>query len=376
MRAKIGQYFLVLVICIASLEAGLYLMIRFGFLDVSYPSYSIANAKPFWRDLNADFGVWHSSNAKYRHWKVCFEVEYQSNSHGMRDAEADIESESRRVVVLGDSFVEGLGIDYGERFTELLESFTGLDHLNFGTSGNFGTTQSFVLYETFASKFSHEAVIFAVLPNNDFLDDQPNFGRLRQGARHRPYLVGKFPNYEIEYPSDDFTPEYKLRKFFGNLLQEFSLTVRVGRYITRYVKYMSAQKKVSVDPGEGKIGSYYFDYSQQQFDRLRFAIGRIKKQAGDKPVLVFTIPRHEDFERASIEKGTPPLTAELEKLSGEIGFNYVDLLIDMKGVPDWKTFFHTCDNHWGPKGHYRAAEILSKWDYYSVKGMRDSDLRD
>ena len=48
MWAKIKEYLLVLAICIASLEADSLLMTKIGFLDVSYPSYSTAYAKPFW----------------------------------------------------------------------------------------------------------------------------------------------------------------------------------------------------------------------------------------------------------------------------------------------------------------------------------------
>ena len=65
MRAKIGEYFLVLIICIASLEASLFLIIKFGFLDVSFPSYSIASAKPFWRNLN---GFTLAMPREVEHW--------------------------------------------------------------------------------------------------------------------------------------------------------------------------------------------------------------------------------------------------------------------------------------------------------------------
>lgn len=366
MLAKFRKYLLSFCIFLAVLEASLFLIVYFELPDVGYPGYSIASAKPFWRETNSDFGVWHPPNSKFRHYKNCFDAEYRSNSHGMRDAETEQDSKSRRVVVLGDSFVEGYGVDYGDRFTEVLDTLTGTDHLNFGTSRGFGITASFVLYETMASKFSHDAVILSILPNNDFVDDDPKFRAKGKKAKHRPYLFGKYPNYEIGYSRENFGPqEFQWGKFLENLVPEFWLTFRVGRHIRRHFKDTRAQKAASARSSARRPGSYYFDYSREQFNRLRFAVGRIKSVAGDRPMLVFTVPRHDDFERSSVEEKSPPLRLELEKLSGELGFDYVDLLSGMAKAKAWKDYFMSCNRHWNPKGHLQAAETLSNWNFYS-----------
>src|SRR5262245_62400166 len=80
---------------------------------------------------------------------------YRSNSYGARDVERTLTSDRPRVLVLGDSMTEGLGVALEQRFTNLLERETGIEHLNFATSGDFGTTQYYLLYKTLASKFSH-----------------------------------------------------------------------------------------------------------------------------------------------------------------------------------------------------------------------------
>src|SRR5262249_46299692 len=59
------------------------------------------------------------------------------NSIGMRDAEvADKRNGEFRVAVLGDSFTWGLGAEYGERFTEVVEALDpSINVLNFGVTG-------------------------------------------------------------------------------------------------------------------------------------------------------------------------------------------------------------------------------------------------
>jgi lysophospholipase L1-like esterase len=62
-----------------------------------------------------------------------------SNSLGFRDREIPPKSASRyRIVVVGDSFTWGQGIERGERFSNLLEQFLGLRYevLNFGIPGD------------------------------------------------------------------------------------------------------------------------------------------------------------------------------------------------------------------------------------------------
>lgn len=364
-------------IALVALEAAFQAMVRLGYADFSLPSYAVARAVPFWQVLNKDFGVWHPAHARYSHRKTCFDVIYSANSHGMRDAEAPLASTSPRVVVLGDSFVEGWGVANEQRFTERLEALTGIRHLNFGTSGSFGATQSYLLYKTFASKFEHQAVILSILPDNDFSDDAPSPSALREGAVYRPFLVGDYPNYEIRYPPGGFPQGSSWKNAFVALLDEFSLVIRSRQQIggllkDRFAGIMRPNPAESTSAGKrAKIPSSYFDYSPEQFARLRYAIERIKAIAGERPMLVLTIPRLLDYQRAAIA-GTPPLTLELKALSAELGITYIDLLEATKDA-DQSQYFLTCDGHWSSGGHQMAAEHLSKWS--ALRDLRRGDVK-
>ena len=60
-----------------------------------------------------------------------------------------------------------------------------IEALNFGVSGNFSSTQEYLLYKELASKFEHSAVALFFLPSNDFTDNDPEYF---DDTRYRPYL--------------------------------------------------------------------------------------------------------------------------------------------------------------------------------------------
>lgn len=367
MFKKLGEWTLVIALVLVALEAALQVVVRLGYLDFSLPRYSVANIVPFWQVLNKDFGVWHPAHAQYSHRKSCFDVTYSSNSFGMRDAEASVTSTAPRVVVLGDSIVEGWGVADGQRVTDRLEALTGVRHLNFGTAGGFGSTQAYMLYKTLASKFEHQAVVLSILPDNDFLDDAPSAAALGEGAPYRPLLVGDYPNYELRYPPGGPSQGgLSWKNTVTAVLDEYSLLFRSRQQIGGLLKG-SFDEDMHSTPNDGaqtkggKIRSYYFDYNAEQFARLRYAIEQIKAIAGARPMLIFTVPRPHDYQRASIP-GTPPLTRELKALASNLGVTYVDLLEATKD-DDWRKFFLSCDGHWSNDGHQAAAEQLATWHH-------------
>lgn len=78
----------------------------------------------------------------------------------------------RRIALLGDSFVEGLGNDEDETAAHFLGAQLGPEFqvLNFGVSGYFSTIDELVLYDDFAKFFDPEIVILFFLNYNDLED--------------------------------------------------------------------------------------------------------------------------------------------------------------------------------------------------------------
>lgn len=343
------------------LEIGSCLAVESGLISARVPTYELGDsAATFWGDLSPEFGVWHPPNVRYRHQKACFDVVYASNSHGARDVERALDSDHPRVVVLGDSFMEGYGVALQDRMSNVLEAQTGTPHLNFATSGNAGPTHAFALYSRLAARFRHDAVIAAILPENDFDDDVP------KPDRYQAYWHGAFPDYELRYslPSVDESPyrantgpaEFDL----GHALREFTYTKNVVDLFYSAYKQRRFRAKLA---GDGELpDSRFFRYSREELQRLCHSYARLAAAAAPRPVVLFTIPRATDI-AAYRSTGRSPLDDELAAWARGIdNLHFVALLPELvrlygDGIAD---LFLTCDAHWSPAGHRAAARILTE----------------
>ena len=169
-----------------------------GLLAINKPTYSTANVDAyFWSDLHPKFGTWHHPGSTYRHRSACFDVEYSANSYGARDRERELVAAPPRIIVLGDSFIEGYGLERHQRLSDRLESATGIAHLNFGVGGDVGPTQYYLIYETLARRYSHQGVLVGLFPANDFQDSSYQHGLRHHSDRYRAYFKGEPPDLEL-----------------------------------------------------------------------------------------------------------------------------------------------------------------------------------
>ena len=259
---KLGaKLFFALFLTFVLFEVLLAIMCSRGILNIPVPSYRFSNVSSrFWADMNPAFGVWHESNSSYYHVTTSYKASYHANSFGARDRERVLDAGpgKKRVVVLGDSFAEGYGVETGKRFSDVLETVTGLEHLNFGTAGSFGPTQYYLLYKTMAKKFSHDAVMVCILPFNDFLDDDYEYGKVAHSSRYRPFFTGRNPDYELIYSQKELPP--RQNKYFENFLREFTYTGN----LLKFLKDIRKHKATSLPADYAG----YFDYTREQWQRL------------------------------------------------------------------------------------------------------------
>lgn len=114
------------------------------------------------------------------------------NSHGQRDIERTYEKKKgkKRIIVLGDSVVEGLGIrDVGNTITRKLENLLqdeNIEVLNFGVAG-YSTRGEVELLKTRGLKYSPDIVLVVFLMNDFF-----NFNsRINHYKIDRPIFVNE-----------------------------------------------------------------------------------------------------------------------------------------------------------------------------------------
>jgi hypothetical protein len=107
------------------LEVFLYIYFRPTETVRSTETASALNTIYDWYTEVDAWGAWHLPNATARHADRCFDVKVASNSYGARDRERSL-SGKNRILVVGDSFVEGWGVEAEHRFTNVMERQGGM----------------------------------------------------------------------------------------------------------------------------------------------------------------------------------------------------------------------------------------------------------
>lgn len=342
------------------------------------PSYSFTTEKPtHFLDINKNFGTWHEANSKFRHKSECFDVEYKFNSYGAKDIQRKKKDKYERTILIGDSFVEGYGLSNNNTISKNLETLSGKDYLNFGTSGHFGTTQYRLLYEHLASDFNHNTVLVFLTVTNDFEDDSFEFGKNYHKNRFRPYLVRRNNKFELiyfdkeKYNFKNISEKNIFIKFLNNYTYSYNLLrlfYQKFRYVLEVRRYEQSLKKINELP-ENTLDvkaniNYYENYSKESFEILEYNIKNINELAKSKKINFWLISTGFINEVNIIlkKKGNIKLINDLKKISKKYNFNYFDLTTELVNnfYGRYEDLFFECDNHYNKFGNSIISEIILK----------------
>jgi hypothetical protein len=101
-----------------------------------------------------------------------FRTEVRINQTGLRDREHQYErsDDTKRILVLGDSFAWGYGVEESERFSQLMETALDVEVINGGVSG-YSTDQELIWFRNEGVKYDIDLVILA-FAGNDIGDNE------------------------------------------------------------------------------------------------------------------------------------------------------------------------------------------------------------
>ena len=330
---------------LALLEAGTAALVELGVLETPPPRYG---GTGFWRGHHPTFGVWHEADAEIDHQRSCFRATYRTNSVGARDVERSRDADGPRVVMLGDSFIEGWGLPAEARLSNRLELATGVPHLNFGMS-HFGPYQQFIVYRDLASGFEHSAVIAGIVPANDFLDLDLEKARdmARYEYRYRPYLVGDPPDLRhLDWVEPDWRRRLRRSSYLFNAVLQAARSLAV-----------EDDEEADAADAPRRPVSHFYDFGSDDLGRLEGVLERLAQAAEGRPVAVVLIPTEPDLARRAVA-GPPPLVAALSPLAERLDLRLVDLLTPLaQSTLRYAEYYFPCDYHWNA----RANAVVQEW---------------
>ena len=229
---KIKSIFIILIITFVFIEVLSLLFTKMKILKFyNVPTYTLEK-KENWFSKDKDLGVWHKKNFSFTEKTSCYKVKYKSNDVGARSEINYLKlGNDKNVFIIGDSFVEGYGVNNKEVFSELVTKNTAKTGLNFGTSGHFGPVQYYLVYKKFHSLIPHDELIIFFLPANDFLDNSTR-NPLYKSKIYRPYFEKVNGNFRIFYPKEEISNVLRERSF-GRLLKDILMKYQLIRKVMR-----------------------------------------------------------------------------------------------------------------------------------------------
>jgi hypothetical protein len=327
----------ILLVVVAGLtltEAGARALVKVGLLGDQDGEFEVVWPR------HPEFGAWHLPNARGEHVGACFRSLYETNSVGARDVERPARADGPRVVVLGDSFLEGYGLEAASRMSNVLEKQTGVPHLNFAMAG-FGPYQQLLVYRSLARGFDHTAVIASVFPANDFADlDPADCAALGDPEYcHRPF-PGALP---------EMAPRYRRESALRSFLKRDSTAFRIG------LAAWNVRRRVPYKPE-----SRFYAYEERQVRLLEAVLDRLRLAVAPRHLIVVLIPHPLDIE-VHRERGPDPLSEELATWAERGGVRVVNLLpILSEASARWEPLYLSCDFHWSHYGNRVAAEAIRR----------------
>ncbi len=317
--------------------------------------------------------TWHPVNTTFRHTGECFDVVLNYNSLGTRGILPD-PNDNNTILFVGDSFVEGWGLEEDSTISERMRRLTNKQVLNLGVGGDIGTTQMSLIYDEFSETFKHKDVFVMFFLRNDFNDN--NIDK-HLNNRYKPYRIllendSSMIVYRGSIDSTLFSWShfYSEVKLQSEVFNEANVLVRLMRptysyKLLKFIKSIVLYKPVeSLDrPGE-------LTYDENDLKIIETDLHQILSTAGENNANVYmmNLPSRDLFNST----GKSPVMSEeykmLEKnlsniVSGQGGvyLSFYDYIIEQKIDPD--ILFFTCDPHYSNYG----VSILTDFIYSQYK---------
>ena len=293
------------------------------------------NPSYMWRSRNYDGVILGIKNSTFRHKHPLgdFDINIKINKYGFRDEKDISKSTPNDLLVVGDSFSFGHGVEEDKRYSNLLEKMIGIPVYNISIPVEIDGYAALVRYAK-QNGAKMDNLIITICMENDLID----YEKKESYYKSKAYENKKFKSFKkflrknsaffnmINYLIVNNETLYKLAIKLG-LLSHYRDFIRKNEYSEKII-LSSVNKLLEIT---------------QQFDNVTVIV--IPSRAlwvGDNQETELKI--HNRFCELLRENQLDIIDLRLIYEEGDDPFQYL--------------FEH--DGHWSEKGHLKVAEILSK----------------
>ncbi|MER3445435.1 MAG: hypothetical protein C4291_00750 [Candidatus Dadabacteria bacterium] len=337
------------------------------------------------------------------------------NSHGFRDKERSYEKgkDTFRIVVLGDSFTEGMQVPLEQTFPYILEerlnsggSSERFEVINLGVSG-FGTAQEYLALKYYGLRYHPDLVILEFFIGNDVV----NNSLILETEKERPFFVlsgGKLEELPFKIRTsnlakgegetkEDVAEQFRIKylilrystRFFPNISYSLEDRIKQTPWLANLLWKMGIVNSKPQLPDKSQRDEiplykyiYAESYSREWEDAWEITKGLILKLANELEAqkigfLVVVIPNEYEFRSDIWDKilGAYPqmrsMRLDLRKPEGILsrffesnGIEYLLLRSEFerytKETGKDLHFHFAYENHWNADGHALAADLIYK----------------
>jgi hypothetical protein len=332
------------------------------------------------------------------------------NSKGWRDTEHDLDNKRGvfRILVLGDSFMEGYSVGLEDLFHKQIERLArkegiNIEIINMGVGG-YGTLQEYLVFRDIGQYYKPDIVLLGFYTANDlrnnFLPLESPVSTSILKVKSRPFLD---PSHPMTWKINQVDSEGTRRRYLSAKAKADSFTykfatgsaliqttLRAVEHIKQSTLFKNRASKIGTNSESEKETSRAFaqfgvHYCKEppQFTKAwattKRIFSRLKKDTssiGGK-VFVFSVPALYEVLEEKIKEipnrericwEDAPGNKRLKGVLEELEIEYVDLLPGFRKRmrSEGHNLFRHSDNHWDENGHHLAATIV-----YSVLKNRN-----
>jgi hypothetical protein len=328
------------------------------------------------------------------------------NSKGWRDVEHSFKNDrgTFRILVLGDSFMEGYSVELENMFHKQLERLASnnavdIEIINLGVGG-YGTLQEYLVFRDIGKNYNPDIVLLGFYLDNDVTNNSfalESMGHRKKTSRKiksRPFLNSSKSKWEITQVDFEgscrryLSGKAKSDASFHRLSGQLALT-QAASHAAKHLRIMWTGNNDNFNENKDATGEtnnkkdrnfarYGINYCQEppEFTEAWLTTKRILTRLKNDvssigaKLFVYTVPGLYEVDTKRLKKKVMkyelmctenlPAYDRLAGILNELDIGHVNLLPgfrkDMKN--DALNLFLASDKHWNEQGHKLAAEIV------------------